>query len=101
MPDKYFVGYCSVDLLIEHSQSLKDKRRVVSSLKKKIQNRFNVAVCEYGDLSLWQRTQLGLVTCSNDQRIVDSILREATEYIQKSGFVTLLNSRSTVIPADT
>jgi uncharacterized protein YlxP (DUF503 family) len=99
MPDKCFVGYCSVDLLIEYSQSLKDKRRVISSLKKKIHNQFNVAVCEHGDLSLWQRTQLGMVTCSNDQRIVESILREATEYIQKSGLVTILNSESTVIPA--
>ncbi len=93
------MGYCSVDLLIEHSQSLKDKRRVISSLKKKIHNQFNVAVCEYGDLSLWQRTQLCLVTCGNDHRIVDSILRVATEYIQKSAVVTLLNSESTVIPA--
>jgi uncharacterized protein YlxP (DUF503 family) len=100
MPDKCFVGYCSVDLLIDNSQSLKDKRRVIASLKKRIHNQFNVSVCEYGDLSLWQRTQLGLVVCSNDQRIVDSILREATEYIQKSGAVTLLNSKSTVIPAD-
>jgi uncharacterized protein YlxP (DUF503 family) len=90
MSNKFFVGRCDLDLHIENSQSLKNKRRVVASLKEKLKNRYNVAVCEYGDLSLWQRTQLGIVTCGNDKHQVDSSLKTVLDYVSKFPAVLLL-----------
>jgi uncharacterized protein YlxP (DUF503 family) len=90
MADKFFIGSCDLDLHIENSQSLKDKRRVIKSLKEKLRNKYNVAICEYGDLSLWQRTQLGVVTCGNDKHHVDSSLQAILDYISDFHAVLLL-----------
>ena len=90
MSDRFFVGSCELDLHIENSQSLKDKRRVITSLKEKLKNKYNVAICEYGDLSLWQRTQLGVVTCGNDQHHVDSSLKAILDYVSHFHPVLLL-----------
>lgn len=90
MSNRLFIGSCDLDLHIENCQSLKDKRRVISSLKEKLKNRLNVAVCEFGDLSLWQRAQLGLVTCGNTRRHVDASLKAAVDYIQNFHAVSLL-----------
>ncbi|MBE0433191.1 DUF503 domain-containing protein [candidate division WOR-3 bacterium] len=90
MSNRLFIGSCDLDLHVENCQSLKDKRRVISSLKEKLKNRFNVAVCEFGDLSLWQRAQLGVVTCGNTRQHVDSSLKAAVDYIQDFHAVSLL-----------
>jgi uncharacterized protein YlxP (DUF503 family) len=91
MSDRFFVGRCDLDLHIENCQSLKEKRRIVTSLKEKLKNRYNVAICEFGDISLWQRTQLGMVTCGNSKQHVDSSLRTALDYIDRFHNVSLLN----------
>jgi hypothetical protein len=90
MSERFFVGRCNLDLHIENSQSLKSKRRVIASLKEKLKNRYNVAICEYGDLSLWQRSQLGIVTCGNDKHHVDSSLKTVLDYVSAFPSVLLL-----------
>jgi len=97
MPNKCFLGFCSLDLLVENCQSLKEKRRVVLSLKEKLKNRHNVAVCEFGDLSLWQRAQIGFTACSNEQKNVDSVMKAAIEFVGMFHSVTLLNSQCQII----
>ncbi len=90
MSDRFFVCRCDLDLHIDNCHSLKEKRRIVSSLKEKLKNRYNVAICEFGDLSLWQRTQLGLVTCGNNKQHVDSSMRKVLDFIEKFHDVSLL-----------
>ncbi len=91
MADNFFIGRCAVDLFIENSHSLKEKRRIISSIKEKLKNHYNVAICEFGDLALWQRAQLGIITCANDKVKVDSVLKSALEYLKKNRFISLLN----------
>jgi|UniRef100_A0A7C6AFT4 uncharacterized protein YlxP (DUF503 family) len=94
---KFFVGICDIDLHIENCHSLKDRRNILLSLKEKIKNRMNVAICEFGDSNLWQRSQLAIVTCSNTKNIVESTLREVLEFIGKFPSVIVLNSESRII----
>jgi len=94
---KFFVGISDIDLHIENCQSLKDRRRVLLSLKEKIKNRLNIALCEFGDSSLWQRSQVAIVTCSNTRNIVESTLREAIEFIGNFPSVIVLNTNSKII----
>ena len=96
MSERLFIGRCNVDLHIENSQSLKSKRRVIASLKEKLKNRYNVAICEFGDLSLWQRAQLGIVTCGNDKHHVDSSLQAVLNYVSTFPAVLLLKHDSEV-----
>lgn len=91
MANKFFVGRCELDLHVENCHSLKEKRRVVKSLKDKLRNNYNVAVCEFGDLSLWQRAQLGIVLCSNDKSVVDSRMKTVIDFCDRNHSVSLLD----------
>jgi uncharacterized protein YlxP (DUF503 family) len=91
-----FVGQCEIDLHIENCQSLKEKRRIVKSVKEKLRNRFNVAVCEYGDLSLWQRLQLGVLTCSNEKAVVQSTLESILDFLDRTHAVCVLDSHISI-----
>ncbi|MBI2565508.1 MAG: DUF503 domain-containing protein [Candidatus Schekmanbacteria bacterium] len=78
------VGTLTVDLLVHESQSLKDKRRVVKSLKDRLKSRFNVSVAEIGDLDDRQRACIGLATISNDKRVVERTLSLALQFVEQS-----------------
>lgn len=58
--------------------SLKEKRRVIKSLKERVQNKFKVSIAEVGDNNLWQNAQLGIsfvcVDGARAERILSSIL---------------------------
>ncbi len=51
------IAFLTLELRIEHAQSLKDKRQVVRSLKDRLRAHFNVAVAELdsnvAQLSAW------------------------------------------------
>lgn len=48
--------------MIPESQSLKEKRMVLTSMKDRTRKRFNVAVSELDFHDKWQKTLLGFVT---------------------------------------
>ena len=91
MANRFFVGRCELDLYIENCHSLKEKRRITKSIKERLQNQYNIAVCEYGDLSLWQRVQLAVITCSNSKEIVDSTITKVRDFLDRVHAVSLLN----------
>ncbi|HKV46654.1 MAG TPA: DUF503 domain-containing protein [Candidatus Acidoferrales bacterium] len=74
------VGLLTLEIHIEYAQSLKDKRRVLRSLKDRLRARFNVAVAELAHQELWQRSRVGVVTISSDVRhLEESLTAIATE----------------------
>ena len=70
-----------MELRLENSHSLKDKRHVVKSLKDRLRNRFNVAVAEIDYQDLWQRAAIAAATVSADrghaERVLQSVEAEA------------------------
>ena len=54
------VGLCTVELFIPESQSLKDKRQVLLSLKDRLREKFNLSVAEVDGQDLWQKAYWGL-----------------------------------------
>jgi uncharacterized protein YlxP (DUF503 family) len=79
------VGSCKIELRIPESDSLKAKRRVVKSLKDRVQARFSVAIAEVDRLDDWQRATLGVACVSNDARVVDAVLSRVVNWIELSG----------------
>lgn len=71
------VGLLTLELHIEHSQSLKDKRQVLRSLKDRLRAKFNVAVAELEYHDTWQRSVVGIVTISNEEHHVEESLQQA------------------------
>ena len=69
------VALLTLELRIEHAQSLKDKRQVVRSLKEKLRANFNVATAEIDSSSLWNRATIGVVSVSDSRDYLDGLMR--------------------------
>src|SRR5205809_2723305 len=65
------------ELHLAASQSLKDKRHVLKSLKDRLHNRFNVSAAETAHHDLWQRAELTVCVVSTDRGHAERVLREA------------------------
>mgnify|MGYP005841414821 CR=1 FL=1 len=80
------IGLLHIDLLIPGSRSLKDKRRVIKSLKQQIHNRFNCSLAEVGEKELWARASLTACVIGDDSRFVNTQLNEIVRFAgQKNG----------------
>jgi len=69
------IGVLTLELRIEHSHSLKDKRQVIRSLKDRLRARFNVAAAELDGQESWQSAVIGVVTLSNSRSHVEQVLQ--------------------------
>jgi uncharacterized protein YlxP (DUF503 family) len=69
------VGVITLELRLDESHSLKDKRHFVKSLKDRLRVKFNVAVAEIDYQDLWQRGLVACVTVSPDQGHADQVLQ--------------------------
>lgn len=78
------VGVCKITLQLPENGSLKGKRRVVSSLRSRLRNKFNVSVAEVEANEMWQTATLGISCVSNSARHVDEILGNVTAYLEAS-----------------
>ena len=60
------IGVLTLEIRVENSHSLKDKRQVVKSLKDRLRHKFNVSVAEIDYQDLWQRALVAAVTVASD-----------------------------------
>jgi hypothetical protein len=73
------IGILTLELRIESSHSLKEKRHVVQSLKDRLRHKFNVSVAEIAHQDLWQRATVAAVTVSSDRDNAEKVLRGVEE----------------------
>jgi uncharacterized protein YlxP (DUF503 family) len=73
------VGVLTLELRLEDSHSLKDKRHVVQSLKERLRGKFNVAVAEIEYQDLWQRAAVAAVTVSPDRTHAEKVLQSVED----------------------
>jgi uncharacterized protein YlxP (DUF503 family) len=73
------VGVLILELRLEFSHSLKDKRQVVKSLKDRLRAKFNVAVSEIEDQETWQSSVIAAVTVSPHRAHAEQVLRRVEE----------------------
>lgn len=71
------IGVLTLEVHVEHSHSLKEKRHVVKSLKDRLRERHNLAVAEIDHLDSWQHAVIAAVTVSNDRVHAEQVLQRA------------------------
>lgn len=76
------VGLCTVELFIAESQSLKDKRQVLHSLKDRLHGKFNLSVAEVDGQDLWQKAVLAMACVANEGGHVNQVLEQALNVIK-------------------
>jgi uncharacterized protein len=83
------VAQLTLEIRIEHAQSLKDRRQVVRSLKEKIRQGFNVSVAEMDESVTWQSATIGVVAISGSRDylsgLIDEVERAARRILNDHG----------------
>jgi uncharacterized protein YlxP (DUF503 family) len=70
------VAQLTLEIRIEHAQSLKDRRQVVRSLKDQIRQGFNVSVAELDEAVTWQSATIGIVAISRSRDYLHGLIEE-------------------------
>ena len=76
------VGVLQIEIAIPDAFSLKDKRRVVKSLKDRIAHGHNVSVAEVAALDEHRRAIVAIAMVSNDKRYVEGALSKLVDYVR-------------------
>jgi len=77
------IGTMTMTLRIPDSQSLKDKRRVLLSLKDQVRNRFNVSVAEVDAQDQRQQAVLAFAIVSGDGQFANTVLNKIVDFVRK------------------
>jgi uncharacterized protein YlxP (DUF503 family) len=65
-------------------ESIKDKRRIVVSLKEKLANKFHLSVAEVGELDSTRYAHLGAAVVSNSRSFGESIMHKALAFVEQN-----------------
>ena len=85
------VGVLQIEVSIPDAFSLKDKRRVIKSLKDRIAHRHNVSIAEVGALDEHRRSVIGIAMVSNDSRYVESALSKLVDFVRTIPQLSLID----------
>ncbi len=75
------VAVLKIALSIPQANSLKDKRRVIKSLKDRLRNGFNVSVAEIGDQDIYRSAKLGVAVISEDSSYANGVLSRIQDIV--------------------
>ena len=76
------IGALHVSFMIFDANSLKQKRKVMRSVKDRLMNTFNVSVAEVGSNDKWQIGELGIATVGNETRFVNSVMSKVEDFLE-------------------
>ncbi len=85
------IGVLQFELSIHDAMSLKDKRRVIRSIKDRIAHGRNVSIAEVGALDEHRRSILGVAMVGNDGRYVEGALSKLVDFVRSVPQVDLID----------
>jgi len=77
------------------NQSLKDKRRIVKSLKDRIQQRYRVSIAEVDLQESLRYAQLGAALVSNSRRYGESTMQRILKHVEENAPGRLMDAKIT------
>jgi uncharacterized protein YlxP (DUF503 family) len=95
-----FIAILQFHLMIDGATGLKDKRRVVRSIKDKLHKQHMVAVAEVDDLDTWNLATLGLVACNRSQDYLQNQMQSIIEKLQAHPNARLADHALEIISAE-
>ncbi|MFG0284125.1 MAG: DUF503 domain-containing protein [Phycisphaerales bacterium JB039] len=99
------IGALEIEVIVAWSESLKDKRRVIRSLKDRLHREHMVSVSEIGEQDSLRRARIGVVCVGADGRRVgetlDRVARKVTQLRDAEvGILAREVFRAADVPAD-
>lgn len=90
------IGALEVRLMIIGARSLKEKRKVLKSLKDRF-SRMNISIAEVDDHDKWQACTLAFSFVSNDAGFVNSVLDRIIQGLGDNDEIEILGTRTEII----
>ena len=69
------IAHLTLEIRIEATHPLKDKRQVVRSLKDRLRASFNVSAAELDPSNLWNQATIGVVAISPSRDYLDGLMK--------------------------
>lgn len=76
------IGSLSIKIAIRSSRSLKDKRRIIKSVKDRIRNKFNVSISETEAQDNHKYSVIGVAMVGTDRQYVNSVLSSLVNFFR-------------------
>ncbi len=89
------VGVIGWELQLFEPQSLKEKRRIVKSLKDRLRNQFNLSVAETAHQDSWQRAEITACIVATDRRRAESVMDRADGLVEREAAGRIIDSYRT------
>lgn len=91
------IGALRIEIILEGTASLKDKRSIVKRLKDRIRNKFNVSVAEVDEMDKIRRAVIAVAAVSSDKKYLNGQLDKIMDFIEKDNKLTVSDYSSEVI----
>lgn len=78
------IGLLAFEIFLPYSHSLKDKRKVLNTLRDRVRSRFNAAFAELDFQDKWQRSTIGIVTLNSQKGFVDEVLQKICRDVEEN-----------------
>ena len=91
------VGVLQLEIAVPDAMSLKDKRRVIKSIKDRIAHGRNVSVAEVGALDEHRRSIIGIAMVGNDKRYVEGGLSKLVDFVRSVPQASLMDFQIDIV----
>lgn len=89
-----------INLVIDQSHSLKEKRMVLRRIKDRVRERAHVILNEVGEHDIWQRAELGCAVVSSDRKKALEVIDEVVRVAMSAGGAQIAGIAKDVITFD-
>ncbi len=86
-----------IEIRIEDSFTLKDKRRVLKSLIERTKRNFNVSIAEVDNNEIVNFATLGLSTVSNSTRFIDEVFDKILGFLENNFNIEIVKAKRELI----
>jgi uncharacterized protein YlxP (DUF503 family) len=87
------IGILQLEMRIGDALNVREKQRIVRSLKDKWHHHHNVSVAEVDHLDLPQHTMLGVAMVGSDAKKLESSLSKLVDHARRERYAELLDYR--------
>ncbi len=94
------IGVLQFTVEIPYATSLKDKRRVVKSMKDKLRRLYNISIAETADLDDRTLATLGVTAAGNDPAQINRVLDRLLNTLQDWRDASLVDHRLQIFSSD-
>jgi uncharacterized protein YlxP (DUF503 family) len=85
------LGLLQIIIRIPNSNSLKEKRMVLRSLKDKLRNKYNISLAEIDSHDKWQKSVLAIAKVDKERVMVDRAFCNIVDFIKDFNGIELVD----------